>query len=122
MKLEKFLKYSEQQAHFSMSIEQMAIMKTELIWLYNYLEIKGHESERRGRLMSDEYKQSIATVKRASLFITQYCINVEQMQTEIAELKRQNEYLTKKLPHVSLKDTKIHYENGKLIYKKHDNF
>ena len=119
-KLSKYLKYNEQSSHYSMSIEQMALIKTELIWLYNFLEVKGSESESRGKKMSDEYKQSIDTVKRSSLFITQYCIHVEKLQNEIAELKRRNEYLLNQLPKVDFSKLKIHYENGKLIYKQNN--
>ena len=122
-KLSKYLKYNEQEAHFSMSIEQMAIMKTELIWLYNHLEIKGDESKRRtGKDPSKEYMQSILTVKRASLFITEYCVNMEQLLLEKEYLKSEIRLLKSKLPKIDMKDYKITIENGKLIYKKNDNF
>lgn len=82
--LAALIKYSDE--HFSMSLESMSTLKMELIWLYTHLEIKGNESSARGKPPSKEYLQSIKTVKRASMFISTYCLKLEQMDLKIVEL------------------------------------
>lgn len=112
-----FLKYNEQ-SNVGQNLYCMADMKFELIWLYNYLEIKGAESEQRGKPMSDEYKKMIHSVKRASLFITHYCARLEQQDAQIEELKRQNEALKSQLPKFNIKEYRLHWNGSKLIYVK----
>lgn len=108
--------YDQDADHFCMSVYSMASMKVDLIWLYNYMEIKADESEQRGKPVSDEYKRSIEVVKRSSMFITEYCKAMEKLMEENAELKRRNDYLATKLPKIKLKDAKISYVDGTLKY------
>lgn len=86
--LAALIKYSDE--HFSMSLESMSTLKMELIWLYTHLEIKGNESSARGKPPSKEYLQSIKTVKRASVFISTYCLKLEQMENELQRLNNLN--------------------------------
>lgn len=89
--LSNFTKYANE--HFAMSLESMADMKIDLIWLYTHLEVKGSESNQRGKPQSKEYLHSIEVIKRASLFISVYCTKLEAMESQLQELKRRNDYL-----------------------------
>lgn len=110
------LKYADE--HFSMSLESMATIKMELIWLYTHLEIKADEAHRRGRPVSNEYEQSIQTVKRASLFITAYCSKLEQMDSTLSELQRQIEYYKSQQPTVDFSKLRMHYNGERVKYIK----
>ncbi len=104
--------------HHGMSLESMSHLKIELIWLYTYLEIKGDESTRRGKKPSKEYSQSINTVKRASLLITQYCLKLQQMESTIQELQRQIRYYQLHQPQVEFSKLNLTWDGSQVKYIK----
>lgn len=118
LNLLRFAKYADE--HFSMSLESMVTLKSELIWLYTHLEIKGDESRMRGKPASKEYLQSIETVKRASLFISVYCLKLENMENELQELNRKLEYYKTQMPKVDLSKLKLEYNGSTIRYTKNN--
>lgn len=114
--LTTLLKYADE--HFSMTLESMGVLKMELIWLYNQLETKGNESKMRGKEPSKEYLQSIQTIKRASTFISIYCLKLEQMDAKLIELKRQNDHYRTLYPRVDFTKLKRTWNGHDVKYIK----
>jgi len=95
--------------------------QTELMWLTTEMELKAQEhSKKTGKPISDETDKRIWLLNRHRKWLAKLRYKFDTMETEIAELKRRNEYLVKQLPKVDFSKLKIHYVDGKLIYKQHD--
>ncbi len=110
------LKYSED--HSSMTLESMALLKFDLIYLESYLKSKGVESKLRGKEPSKEYMNSIETVKRAHEFISTYCLKLEQMESALQEQARQLEYYRSVQPRVDFSKFRLKWNGVRVKYIK----
>lgn len=110
------LKYADE--HFSMTIENMALMKFDLIFLESQLITKGQESRLKGKPPSEQYLESIKTIKRAILFISMYVNKLGEMESALQEQARQLDYYRSQQPRVDFSKIKMHWNGQRVKYIK----